>query len=190
MAEADGAACAGGGGEVHHHGFEFEGCSVAASCWSERGIWAHGGCVGEGGVEDPAGAGAKKAGAWVLPLGLGGHVDHVTARDVALSALGTETIPVAFYEELPEAVGEGVDEAIGAAVLSLTLAVQGKLEPVLAGGAGLTDVEDAVTKKRRMAWCYDSQIDEAATTGIAEFCRRFEGRERIWANAAWRAQGL
>ena len=49
---------------------------------------------------------------------------------------------------------------------------------------------EAVAKKRRVAWCYDSQIDEAATTGIAEFCRRFEGRERIWANAAWRAQGL
>ena len=131
----------------------------------------------------------SKAGAWVLPLGLGGHVDHVTARDVALSALGTEVRPVAFYEELPEAGAVG-EEVLDAAVLSLTLAVQGKLEPVLAGGAGLTDAEDAVTKKRRVAWCYDSQIDEAATTGIAEFCRRFEGRERLWANAAWRAQGL
>lgn len=132
----------------------------------------------------------SKAGAWVLPLGLDGHVDHVTARDVALSTLATEAIPVAFYEELPEAVGAGADEAMDAAVLSLTLAVQGKLEPVFAGGAGLTDVEDAVAKKRRVAWCYDSQIDEAATTGIAEFCRRFEGRERLWANAAWRAEGL
>ncbi len=75
-----------------------------------------------------------------------------------------------------------------AAVVSLTLAVQSKLEPAFAGTAG--DVEDAVAKKRRVAWCYDSQIDEAATTEIAEFCRRFEGRERIWANAAWRSQGL
>ena len=131
----------------------------------------------------------SKAGARAPPLGLGGHVDHVTARDVASSAPGTETIPVAFYEELPEAVGEGVDEAIEAAVLSLTLAVQGKLEPVLAGGAGLTDVEDAVTKKRRMAWCYDLQIDEAATTGIAEFCWGPRVGERIWANAGARARG-
>ena len=129
----------------------------------------------------------SKAGAWVLPLGLGGHVDHVTARDVALSALGTEVRPVAFYEELPEAGAVG-EEVLDAAVLSLTLAVQGKLEPVFAGGD--ETVDDAVTKKRRVAWCYDSQIDEAATTGIAEFCRRFEGRERLWANAAWRAQGL
>jgi LmbE family N-acetylglucosaminyl deacetylase len=129
----------------------------------------------------------SKAGAWVLPLGLGGHVDHVTARDVALSALGTEAVPVAFYEELPEA-GAVADEVIDAAALSLTLAAQGKLEAVFAGGG--ENVEDAVAKKRRVAWCYDSQIDEAATTGIAEFCRRFEGRERIWANAAWRSQGL
>ncbi len=130
----------------------------------------------------------SKAGAWVLPLGLGGHVDHVTARDVALSALGTEARPVAFYEELPDAARAGAEEEVDAAVASLTLAVQGKLEPVLAGGGGTVD--DAVTKKRRVAWCYDSQIDEATTTEIAEACRGFEGRERLWANAAWRAQGL
>ncbi len=127
----------------------------------------------------------SKAVAWVLPLGLGGHVDHVTARDVALSALGAEGRPVAFYEELPEASGEGAEEAVAIAMLSL--AVQGKLEPVLAGGG--ENVDDAVAKKRRVAWCYDSQIDEAATTGIAEFCRRFEGKERLWANAAWRSLG-
>ena len=97
---------------------------------------------------------------------------------------------MAFYEELPEAGVRVWMRAIDAAVGELTLAVQGKLEPVLAGGAGMSDVEDAVRKKRRVAWCYDSQIDEAATTEIAEFCRRFEGGERIWANAAWRAVGL
>ena len=122
----------------------------------------------------------------MLPLGLGGHVDHVTARDVALSALATVGIPVAFYEELPEAADAAAE--VDVAVAQLMLAVQSKLEPVLGGEAG--EVEDAVAKKRRVAWCYDSQIDEAATTEIAEFCRRFEGRERIWANAAWRAQGL
>ena len=131
----------------------------------------------------------SKAGAWVLPLGLGGHVDHVTARDVELSALAMEGFPVAFYEELPEATAVR-DEAVDAATLSLTLAVQGKLEPVFAGGDGLVDVEDAVAKKRRVAWCYDSQIDEAATLEIAEACRKFEGRERIWASEAWRSAGL
>jgi LmbE family N-acetylglucosaminyl deacetylase len=129
----------------------------------------------------------SKAGAWVLPLGLGGHVDHVTARDVALSARPGNGFPVAFYEELPEGA-RGAEEDIEAAVVSLTLAVQSKLEAAFAAGAG--DVEGAVTKKRRVAWCYDSQIDEAATMEIAEACRKFEGRERIWASEAWGTAGL
>ena len=40
--------------------------------------------------------------ALVLPLGLGHHVDHRTARDAALPL--TPDIPCAFYEELPYAV--------------------------------------------------------------------------------------
>jgi LmbE family N-acetylglucosaminyl deacetylase len=130
----------------------------------------------------------SKAGAWVLPMGLGGHVDHVTARDVALSARPGEGFPVAFYEELPEAASGAADEAVAAAVLLLTLVVQSTLEPVFSTGVG--EVEDAVTKKRRVAWCYDSQIDEGATLEIAEACRKFEGRERIWASEAWRAAVL
>jgi LmbE family N-acetylglucosaminyl deacetylase len=129
----------------------------------------------------------SKAGAWVLPLGLGGHVDHVTARDVALSARPDEGFPVAFYEELPEGARRAAED-VDSAVVSLALTAQGKLEPFFA--TDLMDVEDAVTKKRRVSWCYDSQIDEAATSEIAEFCRRFEGRERIWANAAWQAAGI
>lgn len=128
----------------------------------------------------------SKAGAWVLPLGLSRHVDHVTARDVALSARPGESFPVAFYEELPEAADGAAEEVVDAAVSSLSLAVQSKLEPVFVTWAG--DVEGAVTRKRRVAWCYDSQIDEATTTEIAEACRSFGGRERIWANAAWRAE--
>lgn len=127
----------------------------------------------------------SKAGAWVLPLGLGGHVDHVTARDVALSAMSAG-FPVAFYEEFPEAAA--AEGEVDAAVESLMLTVQSMLEPAFAGEP-VEDVEQAVGKKRRVAWCYDSQMDEAATTAIAEFCRRFEGRERMWGNAAWRGLG-
>jgi LmbE family N-acetylglucosaminyl deacetylase len=133
----------------------------------------------------------SKAGALVLPLGLSGHVDHVTARDVALSAPAVAGFPVAFYEELPDAAVAGAEEAIEAAILQLTLTVQSKLEPVFASGARQTDaaIEEAVTRKRRVAWCYDSQIDESATMEIATFCRRYQGRERLWGNAAWLAEG-
>ena len=134
----------------------------------------------------------SKAGALVLPLGLSGHVDHVTARDVALSAQVPVGFPVAFYEELPYAAGDGAEAAIEAAVVPLTLTVQSKLQPVFATEARQTGaaMDEAVARRRRIAWCYDSQIDESATTAIAEFCRRYEGRERMWGNAAWLAEGM
>jgi LmbE family N-acetylglucosaminyl deacetylase len=127
----------------------------------------------------------SKAGAIVLPLGLGGHVDHLSARDAALSAAPVGAA-LAFYEELPEAVladGEGDCEA---ALLQLRLTLQTELHPAFASsvsGGGSTD--DAVRRKRRIALCYDSQIDEGATTEIAEYARRYDGRERLWANATW-----
>jgi LmbE family N-acetylglucosaminyl deacetylase len=126
----------------------------------------------------------SNAGAIVLPLGLGNHVDHVTARDVALSLIPAGGM-LAFYEELPEAARVGA-AAVEAAVLPLTLAVQSTLEPVFALSEGVDSVQDAVMKKRRVGWCYDSQMDEAETAEVAEFCERYEGRERMWANEAWR----
>jgi hypothetical protein len=128
----------------------------------------------------------SKPGALVLPLGLSGHVDYVTARDVALSALPVEGLPVAFYEELPYAADEGAEAAIEAVVAQLPLIVQSTLQPVFATEA--MPSEKAVARRRRIAWCYDSQIDESATAKIAEFCRRYEGRERMWGNAAWVAE--
>jgi hypothetical protein len=44
----------------------------------------------------------------------------------------------------------------------------------------------AVARKQRLAICYDSQVEDATTDQIAEFSRNYQGRERLWANAAWR----
>lgn len=112
----------------------------------------------------------------VLPLALDGHVDRVTARDAG-AAFWQATLPTAFYEDMPQALALS-DEILRDAAL----AVRGDLEPAFAGEAA-----DAVGRKRRVAWCYDSQIDEATTLQIAEFCLRHDGRERLWANAAWLA---
>jgi LmbE family N-acetylglucosaminyl deacetylase len=133
----------------------------------------------------------SKAGAVVLRLGLSGHVDHVSARDAALNAPTLVGLPIAFYEELPYAAAAGAEGAIEAAVHALSLALQSELQPVFASESRQSDaaVAEAVQRKRRAAWCYDSQIDEGATTGIAEFCRRYQGRERLWANAVWRRDG-
>ena len=133
----------------------------------------------------------SKAGAVVLPLALSGHVDYVSARDAVLSVLPTD-FPLAFYEELPFAAAAGAEGAIETVVHALSLTLQSELQSAFASECQQTDtaIADAVQRRRRAAWCYDSQIDEGATTEIAEFCLRYQGRERLWANAAWRRDGL
>ena len=113
----------------------------------------------------------------VLPLALDGHVDRLTAR-----AAGPETMAVAFYEDMPQALGLG-----GEALVEGARSVREGLEPVFVGETVADEaLKSAVAFKRRVAWCYDSQIDEEVTAEIANFCRRYEGRERLWGNAAWR----
>ena len=133
----------------------------------------------------------SKAGAVVLPLALSGHVDYVSARDAVLSVLPTD-FPLAFYEELPFAAAAGAEGAIETVVHALSLTLQSELQSAFASECQQTDtaIADAVQRRRRAAWCYDSQIDEGATTEIAEFCLRYQGQERLWANAAWRRDGL
>ena len=132
----------------------------------------------------------SNAGAVVLPLGLGGHVDSVSARDAALPT--DANFPLAFYEELPYAARTDGEGAFDAALSQLPANVQAELQPVFSEAARGTDsaIEAAVARMRRVAWCYDSQIDERVTAEIAEFRRRYEGRERLWANAAWRDSTL
>jgi hypothetical protein len=116
----------------------------------------------------------------VLPLALDGHVDRVTARDAGV-AFWQATLLVAFYEDLPQALAF-VDEGLKAAAL----AVRPDLMAEFAGEAAEGEALDAaVMRKRRVAWCYDSVIDETVTTQIAEFCRGYSGRERMWVNTGW-----
>jgi LmbE family N-acetylglucosaminyl deacetylase len=119
----------------------------------------------------------------VLPLALGRHVDHMTARDAVLSLCSIERL-CAFYEDLPYATRPGEADQIVDLAQSLAL----DLKPVFT--AAPRDLDDAAKWKRQLALSYDSQIDEEVTTQIAEFCRRYEGRERLWANAAWQASTL
>ncbi len=130
----------------------------------------------------------SKAGAIVLPLCLDGHVDHISARDAAMPT-DTSSMPLAFYEELPYAARAEGESALAGALEQLPLLLQTELQPVFASALDETgdSIDSAVVRKRRVAWCYDSQIDESVTMEIAEFSRRYGGRERLWGNAAWRA---
>jgi LmbE family N-acetylglucosaminyl deacetylase len=133
----------------------------------------------------------SKPGAVVLPLALSGHVDQVTARDVALTAVVRAALPVAFYEELPHTARTAGAETVEAAVQRLALSLHSDVQPAFASSPLREEaaIESAVRRKRHVAWCYDSQIDEGATAEIAEFCRAYAGRERLWAGATWRGDG-
>jgi LmbE family N-acetylglucosaminyl deacetylase len=121
------------------------------------------------------------AGAVVLPLALGGHVDHRTVQAAAVVA--GSAVPCAFYEDLPYALELGA-KAIAQAAQDSGAA----LTPVFAGEA--QEVDAAIKRKQRLALCYDSQIEDAMAQRMAEFCAPYGGRERLWANAAWRASEL
>jgi hypothetical protein len=123
----------------------------------------------------------SRAQALLLPLALDGHIDRLTARTAALD-LWPATQPLAFYADLPQAAQPGNEHLVQQAAQTIA-------EPLTAAfaSAAAPDIDAAVALKRRLAWCYDSQIDEATTTLIAEACRQHACREQLWANAAWLA---
>ncbi len=115
----------------------------------------------------------------VLPLGLGGHIDHLTARQ-SLIAAAAGTTAWAFYEDVPAApLAEPIEEFVAGLAREFSL----DLRPVLIGQA--SDEAAAITRRRRAAFCYDSQVDDAEVEAIAQFCKVYGGRERLWANQAW-----
>lgn len=128
---------------------------------------------------------ARNEWAIALPLALGGHIDHRVTRQAGLNALAASPRPIAFYEDLPYAARPNVAESIAEAVAETGLTLQ----PSFAGPT-VTDIEAAVTRKRHIAECYDSQIDSVEAGTLAHFASRYGGRERLWANQAWRDSAL
>jgi hypothetical protein len=117
--------------------------------------------------------------ALVLPLGLGHHVDHRTARDAALEA--STKVPCAFYEELPYAMRDGVRVDLSRFREDASTRLHEALYPVHCHGTHTRPAE----WKRRLARGYASQIDAEMADAIANFSHRYHGAERLWANDAW-----
>jgi LmbE family N-acetylglucosaminyl deacetylase len=122
---------------------------------------------------------AKGDAVLVLPLGLGHHVDHRTARDAALPL--TTNLPCAFYEELPYATRDGVRVDLSRFREDANTRLHEPLFPVLCHGTHTRPTE----LKRRVALLYKSQIDAPLADVIANFSHRYHGAERLWANDAW-----
>lgn len=120
----------------------------------------------------------------VLPLGLGGHIDHLTARQALVGVIQTP-LPCAFYEEMPFAVEV---EKIEEQAQEFGRELKTHFVPIFTSVPN--DASAAVARKRRAIFCYDSQVGDAEVEKIAEFCKVYEGRERLWANAAWAESSL
>ncbi len=129
--------------------------------------------------------GLSRAGAdaFMLPLAIGSHVDHATALEGAVPGVSGH-IACAFYEDLPYAAWPGGGSDMEHKVVDAASLLGEPLTPLFAGPA--MDINTAVARKRQMALCYDSQIDDTVVEQIASFCTRYAGRERLWVNAAWR----
>ena len=125
--------------------------------------------------------GSPESLAIMLPLAVGGHIDHRVTRQAGLEALAGSPLPIAFYEDLPYATRPGGAEEI----TGLAEATAMDLQPAFAVDEE-TEPSLAAHRKRRVAECYDSQIDTEAAQQIAAFCLAYQGRERLWVNAAWR----
>lgn len=118
----------------------------------------------------------------VLPLAVGGHIDHRVTRQAGIEGLAGSSLPVAFYEDLPYAARPEGTATLDDLIESLGIAVQ----PTIVSQPEGTP-EAAAERKRRMAECYDAQIDTEVAAQIAEFSLRYAGGERLWANTAWSA---
>ena len=120
---------------------------------------------------------AGKVEATVLPLALGHHVDHRTARDAALPL--SISVPCAFYEDLPYATRPGIAIDLEAFRRDASTRLHEALYPALCQAAA------AVQTKRRLILGYASQIDDEAADLISSFASRYDGGERLWVNDAW-----
>lgn len=111
-----------------------------------------------------------------VPLGLGGHVDHLLVRDAVLALRGGAR-GVSFYEDLPyaEACGE---EEIAAHVRSLR--VGAPLEPCV--------LELDWAAKVEALRMYESQLEASTVPRLERHARRVASGRGL-AERVWRAHG-
>lgn len=114
----------------------------------------------------------------VLPLGIGGHLDHRVVRDAVLAAEPRGALPVAFYEDQPYA-----SQAKGFGELEALTDCEGldasQLKPLRIGS------DDAHAVRARTLALYGSQIDEQLAAGITAYAARHQACDRLWVFSDW-----
>lgn len=106
----------------------------------------------------------------LAPLGLGGHVDHVTVKRAALKVIPRSRL--AFYEDLPYAMRS--DDELPAVLRELEEELHMHLVPRIIRG------NRRVFEKRAACARYRSQIKLAEADAMAGWSRRYGTGERIW----------
>ncbi len=111
-------------------------------------------------------AGRHPRATWILPLGVGAHLDHLLARDVALSVLATAPAPpgIELFVDLPYAAREGA-EAEPVRVLPGRA-----VEPVP------VRVADVVGAKVEACRAHGSQFSPTRLDVLASYAARHGGR--------------
>ncbi|MDN5201204.1 hypothetical protein QQ008_07520 [Fulvivirgaceae bacterium BMA10] len=109
------------------------------------------------------------------PLGLGGHVDHLLVREIALKLLRTG-YNVGFYEDLPYA-GNFLQNAIYHKVFQLNGKYNITLKPLI--------IDSSLTINDKVKACsnYSSQIENSTIDRIKKYHSQFDNQlvsERIW----------
>jgi LmbE family N-acetylglucosaminyl deacetylase len=112
-----------------------------------------------------------------LPLGVGGHVDHLIVRDAGLGLARTGGDSLYFYEDLPYAAGYTPSE-MKAWVQRATFAGATPLVPHFVAFPGL------LACKERALGCYPSQVTSKVLNNVLRHARQLGGTnepaERVW----------
>lgn len=107
----------------------------------------------------------------LLPMALGGHIDHRLVLDAGLAVCGGR--PLGLYEELPYAIGRG-GETADAAVALVEGQTGASLRPLLVTDDGWQRVKaDAMAR-------YGSQIDAAGAQAALQHGVARGGGERVY----------
>jgi LmbE family N-acetylglucosaminyl deacetylase len=106
----------------------------------------------------------------LVPLAVGGHIDHYISREAAIAKY--RGLPIAFYEDLPYAAGLRSSD-IEAPVEQCSRAWGTPLHPVI------VDWKGSAAWKARCCSLYSSQISEEGIHKIVAYMGKIRG-ERLW----------
>jgi LmbE family N-acetylglucosaminyl deacetylase len=112
-----------------------------------------------------------------LPLGIGGHVDHLIVREAGLPLVAAGCASMFLYEELPYAAKISMAD-LEEQVRRMTFAGADRLVPCRVAFPGLLPC------KQQALACYRSQVTRKVRQDILSYARRLgapdEAAERVW----------